>query len=359
VLGPYVNAATSLPKISAPGKPVNPHTAVDDFLATQLGPGLTGVQQQAEAQSASSSNLVANQILAQTFIHSILGRQDTYTLLNSALSDTGGQFSSIYSATGPVVADALLTGSFHSGPNSPSTVPGLRLVGALQRNHNFPTAQTSSLLRAFHVAVERQVFSLSSDQANLVSSGITQFENQVTSMLQAGTFQPPVPPAAAILPKGPLGGTLEVTLGAYRNLTDIAPGLGGLQWPNVGNFPGRIDVGYVFDRAGNFGIALTARGPLAPATKGVASADVIGGDLRVGVSNAPNLSALNGTHTVEGLTQGFALSGGLEVSNAANGVSTFAYSVGYGSGLEFGTGLSYTQVIPLGNVYALVPEFPK
>jgi hypothetical protein len=128
--------------------------------------------------------------------------------------------------------------------------------------------------------------------------------------------------------------------------------------PGIGNFPGRIDVGYVFDRAGNFGIALTARGPLASAPGGVASANVIGGDIRIVASDAPNLSALNGTRTVEGVSQGSPSAGGLESSRYTSGISTFAASAGYGAGFEFGTGTAYTQVIPLGNVYALVPEFP-
>ena len=58
----------------------------------------------------------------------------------------------------------------------------------------------------------------------------------------------------------------------------------------------------------------------------------------------------------EALNQGVGLSGGLSASNFANGVSTFAASAGYGSGLEFGTGVAYTQVIPLGNVYSLIPS---
>ena len=72
-----------------------------------------------------------------------------------------------------------------------------------------------------------------------------------------------------------------------------------------------------------------------------------------------SLTALNGQRTVEGLTQGTALESGVETATYANGVKTFAASAGYGSGLEFGTGTAYTQVIPLGNVYALIPASPK
>ena len=133
----------------------------------------------------------------------------------------------------------------------------------------------------------------------------------------------------------------------------------GFALPGVGNFPGRIDAGFVFDRNGNFGVYLTARGPLLGAPPNITSADQAAGDLRVEVSNAPNLAALGGQRMVEGLTQGVALSGGLESTNNTLGVTTFAASAGYGSGLEFGTGVAYTQVIPLGNVYAIIPEFPK
>ena len=181
----------------------------------------------------------------------------------------------------------------------------------------------------------------------------------MNTLNQAGAFTPVVPPPAATLPKRPLYGTLYVSLGAVRNLGSVAPALSGLPLPVVGNFDGRIDVGFVFDRAGDFGIALTARGPLSGSPRGVASANVIAGDIRIAVSNAQNLAALDGLGTVEGLNQGAALSGGIETSQLPNGDSTFAASVGYGSGLEFGTGMAYTQVIPLGNVYALIPEYPK
>jgi hypothetical protein len=217
------------------------------------------------------------------------------------------------------------------------------------------------LLYAFRVAVDRNVFALSGDQSAKLNAGLSQFESTVASMNAAGTFQPAVPPAAPALPKGPLYGTLEVSLGALRKLSPafVDATQTGLQLTGVGNFPGRFDVGFVFDRNGNFGIALTARGPLLGAPSNVASANFIGGDTRVEVSNAPSLSALNGTRTVEGLTQGTALESGVETATYATGVKTFAASAGYGSGLEFGTGTAYTQVIPLGNVYALIPASPK
>ncbi len=171
-LGPYLAAATSLPKVTSQQTIVEPHFAVNAFLSTQLGSAVDGVQQQAELQGASENNLVANQVVSQPFIHAVLSKQDTYTLLDSALSATGGALSGVYSATGPILANALLTGSSHAGPNAPRRIPGLGLVNALAHNHNFPNAHLGTWLYALHNAVDRQVFSLSDAQQNLVSQGL-------------------------------------------------------------------------------------------------------------------------------------------------------------------------------------------
>jgi hypothetical protein len=358
-LGPYLSAASSLPQVTSLQTIVDPHFAINDFLRAQLGSAVDTVQQQADLQGAAENNLVANQVVSQPFIHAVLGRQDTYTLLGLAVSATDGALSGVYSATGPLLANALLTGSAHAGPNAPRQLPGLRLVSAINHNHNFPNAHTSSFFYALHIAVQRQVYSLSAAQQNLVSQGLTQFLDQVSALDQAGSFNPAVPPPAVPLPKGQLNGTLYVSLGAVRELASVNPALSGLPLPVVGNFEGRIDVGFVLDRAGNFGIVLTARGPLTGAPPGVTSANEIAGDIRLEVSNAQNISDLNGLSTVEGLNQGASLSGGAEASRLHNGVSTFGASVGYGAGLEYGTGIEYTQVIPLGNAYALIPEYPK
>ncbi len=137
------------------------------------------------------------------------------------------------------------------------------------------------------------------------------------------------------------------------------PALAGLQLPGIGNFEGKIDAGFVFDRLGNYGLVLTARGPLLSAPPGFESSDLIGGDVQVEVSNAPNLEALNGIRLVEGVTMGSALQAGMAASNTQGGAVTLAASAGYGVGLEYGTGVAYTQVIPLGNVYALIPQAPR
>lgn len=269
-----------------------------------------------------------------------------------------GQLSDVYASTASLLSDALRTATPRTSPTTPHSVPGLRLVGAFNRNHNLPNGSTNALLRVLHLAVDRQVFNLNSTQQTAVMSGLAQFQSTVSSLAQAGAFTPATPVLAPTLPSGPLNGTMEVTVGAFRNLADVAPGLNGLQLPNIANFPGRIDSGFAVDRFGNFGLVLTARGPLGSAPTGNASPDLIGGDVQIEVSNAPNLAALGGQRTVEGVNQGTALSAALATSSNAAGVSTFATSVGYGSGFEFGTGLAYTQVIPLGNVYSLIPSAP-
>jgi hypothetical protein len=366
-LGPYLAGGTSLPKVTTLQSIVDPHYAIPDFLSVQLGSVINGVQQQSDAQGAPETNLVANQVVSQNFIHSILSAQDTYTLLGQAVSSTESSspvsandetLSNVYSVTGPILVNALLTSSFHAGPNAPEKVPGLGLVNALIHNRAFPTKHLGALLYELHIAAERQVLSLSAAQASLVSQGVSQFFNQVNALNQAGTFNPAVPPPAVSMPKHQLYGTLYISLGAVRELASVDPALSGLQLPVGGNFEGRIDVGFVLDKSGNFGIALTARGPLFGAPPGVVSANEVAGDIRIEVSNGQNISALNGLSTVEGLTQGAALSGGVETSRLQNGVTTFGASIGYGAGLEFGTGLEYTQVIPLGNAYALLPEYP-
>ena len=357
-LGPYVSPATSLPQVTTRSVIVDPHVEINTFLSGQLGMDMTQVEQQADAQQASLNNHALSSAISQPFIHVVLSRQDTYTLLGQAVSATGGSLSGVYSTTGPLIVNALQTGSTHGGPNGPPRIPGLRLVKAISHDHNFPNNHTNTWLYELHVAVERQVLSLSDRQSGLVSQGFSQFLTQVGTLNQEGVLSPAVPPAAPALPRGPLRNTLYVSLGALRNLASVTQTLSGLQLPSVGNFPGRIDVGVVLDRAGDFGIAFTARGPLSPAPTNVASPNALAGDVRIEVSNAPNLAALNGLSTAEGLIQGAALSGEIETSKLQDGVSTFGASVGYGSGLEFGTGMAYTQVVPLGNVYALIPEFP-
>ncbi len=230
---------------------------------------------------------------------------------------------------------------------------------AFTGNHNFAGSQASSIIQAFHVAVERQVLTLSPQQQALLSAGYAQFVANVDTLNATGTFQPTTPPPATTLPKGALTGTIEVSLGTFRGLSSVFPTQSGLPLPGVGNFDGRIDLGFVIDRNGNFGLAITVRGPLSGVPKGVASSNVIGGDVRIEVSNATSLTALDGLSQVEGLTQGGGQSGGLESAKTAGGASTFAASVGYGSGLEFGTGMAVHRGRPAGQRLRADPRIPQ
>jgi hypothetical protein len=351
-LGSFLAPGTTIPKVPGTSAIVGPIAGVNSFLSNELGTGIAGVQ-------TASFNRVATQVFNQPLIRSLLSRQDTYDLVGSAVTDWGTAAGDAYTSTGPILTSALSTASRQPALNAPRGVPGLRLSVAFARNHNFPGSAASGVLRAFHIAVERQVLSLSSQQQALVEAGYAQFTANVESLNAAGAFQPATPPPATSLPKGPLTGTIEVSLGAFRELSSVAAGQSGLPLPNIGNFEGRIDEGFVIDRNGNFGIAITARGPVSDVPKGVASSNLVGGDIRIELSDATNLQSLNGLREVEGLTQGGGRSGYLESAKTAGGVSTFAAAVGDGSGFEFGTGMAYTEVVPLGNAFALIPEYPK
>jgi hypothetical protein len=273
------------------------------------------------------------------------------------VSELNGELSTAFSATGSLIFSALQTGLPLRAPNAPRTVPGLRLARAISNDRFLPLGSTHLYLRMFRVAVERGVFELDANQTAQVQTALQQFNAVANGLNQAGTLTPPVPPAAPSLPSGPLGGTLEVSTGALRNLVNVAPGLTGLPLPVIGNFPGRMDVGYVFARNGDYGLVLTLRGPLYPSPS-FPPVDNIGGTIRIEASNARSLSSLNGLRTVEGLSIGTALMGTVQTSRTASGVSTFATSAGYGAGMEYGTGIAYTQVIPLGNLNALIPQAP-
>jgi hypothetical protein len=270
-----------------------------------------------------------------------------------------GTYASTYSSTAALLAQMINAGTPQVAPNAPNTVPGLRLVPYLQQNRLFPGAREQALFqRILRLAVQRKVFNLSAFQSQSLSAGVASFTDQVNALNEAGQFQPTLPPTAPTLPTGPLSRTMEVSAGVFRSLVSVDPNVSGLLLPGVGNFPGRLDVGFVFDAAGNYGIILTARGPLLNANPDLTDVDLAGGDLRVTVSNAPNLAALGGLRTMEGVLMGSITSAELEASNFG-GVSTFSASAGNGLGLEYGTGVAYSQVIPLGNVYSLIPEAPR
>ena len=82
------------------------------------------------------------------------------------------------------------------------------------------------------------------------------------------------------------------------------------------------------------------------------------GDVRVEVSNARNISSLTGAGVTEGVEVGSGVSSDLGLSKNSNGITTFSASAGNGFGLEYGTGVVYSTVIPLGNLNALIPASP-
>ena len=270
-----------------------------------------------------------------------------------------GTFASTYVATAPLLDQILNAGVKNASPNAPNAVPGLRLAPFLLHHNPFPTqAAAKDLAKALRLAVQRNVFTLSDAQSTAVSAGISQFAAQVQSMMTAGEFTPSVPVQPPSLPTTSLSGTLEISAGVVTRLLDVDPAVSGLDLPVLGNFPGRLDVGYVFDRSGNFGIMLTLRGPLENANPNPTPVDVASGDVRVEVSNAPNISDLTGERVVEGVDVGSGVSSDLGTSKYASGISTFSASAGNGFGLEYGTGVGYSTVIPLGNVFALIPSSP-
>jgi hypothetical protein len=278
----------------------------------------------------------------------------------TASSISIGTFASTYSTTGPILLQILNAGVTGVSPNAPSSVPGLRLAPYLLSHDPFPTQSAAKTLsKALRLAVQRNVFALDSTQSSAVSAGISQFAEQVQSLNTAGVFTPAVPTAAPSLPSKSLSGTLEVSVGTVRRLLDVDPSISGLNLPELGNFEGRIDIGYVVDRSGNYGIILSLRGPLQNANPKPTPTDVASGDVNVVVSNAKNINDLTGQTVNEGVQVGSGTASSLGVSSYGNGITSFSASAGNGFGLEYGTAVGYSLVIPLGNVYALIPSAPK
>ena len=270
-----------------------------------------------------------------------------------------GTFASTYATTAPLLDQIFNAGVKGVSPNAPNSVPGLRLAPFLLHHNPFPSQPAAKdFAKALRLAVQRNVFTLDDAQTAAVSAGVSQFAEQVQAMITAGGFTPPVPEQPPSLPSGSLSGTLELSVGVARRLLDVNPAISGLDLPVLGNFPGRLDVGYVFDRSGDYGIMLTVRGPLQNANPVPTPVDVASGDVRVEVSNAKTIGALTGGGVVEGIEVGSGVSSDLGLSKNSNGITTFSASAGNGFGLEYGTGVVYSTVIPLGNVYALIPASP-
>jgi hypothetical protein len=279
-----------------------------------------------------------------------------------------GPLASTYQATGPILARVLPTAQHRPTPNAPRNVPGLRLPSILTRNQPFPKGRDAHrFLRLMRAAVERRVYTLTPEQTQRVNDTLREFLLEVDDLNQAGVFTPVAPPVAPNPINGPLNRILLVSVGALRDLESVAPPQAGLPLATVTlpdgssrsiNLRGRIDVGFVIERNGNYGLFLKARGSLIPNPPEFASPNLIGGDLRVETANAAGMSSLDGLRIEEGLDLGAALLSDLSMTSD-NGVSTFGATAGYGSGFQYGTSVSYTRTIPLGNINALLPQYPK
>lgn len=264
----------------------------------------------------------------------------------SLTTQSQNNLTAIFGATGQLLTAALRTGLPQGAPTAVPTVPGLRLVDALQRNHPFPAVGQTRFLRMLRLTAANNLLNPNTTQTNLISQGLNSFlavvdnwngvsATQLNQLLATQTPGQLLPP----LPHGPLTGTLALSLGVVQQPNAIQL-----------NAPERIDVGYVFARNGDYGVILTARGPLSTSLPSTATNPVVAGDIQTQVSNAASLSQLGGWRVVEGVNEGSILSGGLASTNQ-NQVATFAASAGYGAGFEFGLGMQFTQVIPLGNVF--------
>jgi hypothetical protein len=272
-----------------------------------------------------------------------LQAQATATGINS---QTPNNLVSIYGLTGQQLVAAFQSAVPHSTPTGVSNLPGLRLVNALAHNGNLPVLGDQLLFRYMRAAEVNNLLFPDPNQIPIINTDLTNFFG-ITDNWNAASlaqFQALIAanPGGSLVPtpvKGPLLGTLAVSLGV-------------VQQPNVVQNPApeRIDVGYVFARNGDYGLVLTARGPLSNTVPVPPPNTIVAGDLQTQVSNATSLAQLGGWRVVEGITQGNVLSGALAATNS-NGVATFAASAGYGFGLEYGLSVQYTQVIPLGNIF--------
>jgi hypothetical protein len=254
----------------------------------------------------------------------------------------------IYSSTGPQLQALFQSGTPKGAPTGLPTVPGLRLADALLQNGNFTSAGLGRYFRMMRFAVTKQLLQPTDAQRQGFNTAVNDFLgvvdnwNEVSAPQFAAIVaaQPPgnpVPPLAV----GPLNNTLAVSLGVIQQPNSIQA-----------DAPERIEVGYVFAKNGDYGIILTARGSLSTTVPNPPPppAPIVAGDVQLGVSNAPALVSLNGWREVEGLNEGSILSGTISETNSG-GLATFSASAGYGGGFDYGLGIQFTKVIPLGNVF--------
>ncbi|RUL87492.1 hypothetical protein [Tautonia sociabilis] len=414
-LGPFLEPAAIRPRIRQTPTVTPATPQVNRYLSLLLGPEtMEPIRAQAATRGAGMRAIIAQRVVSQPVINGLLGSADTYTLLNSPatrellgydvlfmpdppvetpgphlppdplapdepeepvqlpVTSPVGTLAPVYEPTGPVLSQALLTGLQRRGPNTPAVVRGLRLARALGDRQVVPPGVTANYLRLFRVAVERGAFDLSSAQTEGIKDGVTHFLTEVDRLQAEGIFTPSVPLATEpnLLGGATLGSTVQVTTGAVRDLVGVtSPQQAGLplfaaeqvtdpQSSQV--FPGRIDAGFVVAANGDYGLILSARGPLLDAPAGFAT-DTVGGDVRLELSNATSLEQLNGLRVVEGTYVGSVVSGEITASRSprlGGDLITLGGAYGFGTGMAFGSAVTYTQVIPLGNLNALIPQAP-
>jgi hypothetical protein len=269
------------------------------------------------------------------------------TMAQSLSNVNPNNLPSVYGSTGPLLTELFRSGLSQMAPTALPTVPGLRLVNTLDSYHNLPDPNRSRVFYQMRIAANKQLLALNGTQTNLVNKGLSDFLAVVDNWKASSTPQLnqliATHPGGQLVPtpvRGPLNGTVAVSLGV-------------VQQPNVVQLdsPERVDVGFIFARNGDYGLKLTARGPLSTTLPTAPPNKIAAGDIQTEVSNATNILQLQGWRIVEGVTEGAVLSGGVAATNQDH-VATFATSAGYGAGLEFGLGVQYTRIIPLGNVFS-------
>ena len=197
-LGPYLSPGTTVPQVSSPAVIVDPHTAINTFLAAQIGTGVNTVEQQVAAKGTSKNAQVADQVLSNPFIHSVLSRQDTYTLLGEvATTALGNTPTSTSTAADTVTYKAPSEAIYTIVPGSESATVQI-----------LPTAAT----RGFVVMVPI------SGIRTLAPAGSGDAEIQVPVSLLPSDVPRPATPAVS---NGPLTGAFTsagaVILSAFRS----------------------------------------------------------------------------------------------------------------------------------------------
>ncbi len=278
------------------------------------------------------------------------------------------QIPPVFESVGPLLTDIFQSSGPLTAPQVVTSVPGFDQLERVARRA-MPNALRAPFGRIARLAVDRDLFNILNDaQVEQILDGVDVFLRDLQTLLELGTLNPPTPPTQIDVPDQPLLGTLAITIGQLRDLPTVLPGAEGIELGDVGLLEGRLDFGVVFDMRGNYGLILTARGTLDNALpQAVQSLDNLAGEIRIEVSDADDLAMLNSNLTalpisledvdtlnlyqLQGGSLGSALSGSV-TSGVGESIRLMNASVGFGVGFEAGTGVQYTRVIPLGNVFA-------